>query len=98
VFRPFQPTLPSASGTVPNQACDLADEKSHGNPGRGEKATDIGAYIISEKVVEAFTRFQRRQRLDPNNSANIEIYEDQYRAYAKVLAEIKKLAKEDLGV
>lgn len=63
-----------------------------------EKATDIGAYIISERVVEALTRFQRRQRLDPDNSANIEIYEDEYRAYKKVLAEIKKLAKEDLGV
>lgn len=62
------------------------------------KATRVGAYLISEDVADSLRRLQKRPRLDPSNCAWFEIYEEEYDAHDKALTELRKLAKKDLGV
>ncbi len=63
-----------------------------------KKVTAIGAYIISDEVAEALTRLEARPRLDPAEYAFYEILDADHEAYTKTLAEVRRLAKKDLGV
>ena len=62
------------------------------------KTTGVGAYIISDEVADALARLQKRPRLDPKDCAWFEIYDAEYEAHKETLAEVRKLAKKDLGV
>lgn len=62
------------------------------------KATGVGAYIVSEEVAVSLARLQKRPRLDSKDYAWFEIYEAEYEAHKKALIEIRQLAKRDLRV
>ena len=62
------------------------------------KATGIGAYIISEEVAACLEKLQKRERLAPDDFAWFEIFDNEYEAHKKALAEIRRLAKNDLKV
>ena len=63
-----------------------------------KKATGVGAYIISDAVAVALARLEARPRLDPKECAWFELFDADYDAYKKTLAEIRELAKKDLRV
>lgn len=52
-----------------------------------KKATDIGAYIISDEVADALAKLQNRRRLDAN-CAWFDICDDEFEAYKETLAEV----------
>ena len=60
------------------------------------KATGIGAFIISDEVADALAKLQNRRRLDPKDCPWFEICNDEFGAYKKTLAEVKKLARKEL--
>lgn len=63
-----------------------------------KKATAVGAYIISDEVVMVLDALEGRPRLDPKKCAWFEVSDAECEAYSKALAEVRKLAKKDLGV
>jgi hypothetical protein len=62
------------------------------------KATGVGAFIISSRVAEALARLQSRPELDWEKTPTFEFYDHEREGYKAALAEIRELAKRDLGV
>ena len=63
-----------------------------------KKATRVGAYVISDEVVEVLDALQKRPRLDPKDCAWFEMFDADCEAYKKALSEVRRLAKKDLKV
>lgn len=62
------------------------------------KITDIGAFIISDKAVDALIKLQKRPRLKWEENAPWEIYEEESRHYRDALATIRTCARADLRI
>ena len=62
------------------------------------KALGIGAYIISDEVAKALARLEAPPQLDPDEASFFELYDADCAAYKEALAEVRRLAKKDLGV
>lgn len=62
------------------------------------KATSVGAYIISDEVVNVLSALEKRPRLDPNENPWFEIFDADCAAYRKALGDVRMLAKKDLKV
>lgn len=60
------------------------------------KATDIGAFYISQKAVELLYGLRSREQLDYFNEPRFEFYEREYKEHDKVLKKILVEAKQDL--
>ncbi len=63
-----------------------------------QKATDIGAFIISEKAAAALTDLRKRPRLKWEESPPWEIYEQEAEYYREALQKMRDCAKQDLNV
>ncbi len=61
------------------------------------KATDIGAFAISEKAAEALTNLRKRPRPDINEEPPWEIFEEDSKAYRDTLNVIRSCARSDLN-
>jgi hypothetical protein len=62
------------------------------------KAASVGAYIISDEVAKVLSALEKRPRLDPKDTAWVEIFDADYEAYKKALGDVRTLAKKDLRV
>ncbi|MDA1276735.1 MAG: hypothetical protein O2960_22180 [Verrucomicrobia bacterium] len=62
------------------------------------KATGVGAYIISDEVADVLTKLEARPHLDWEKTATFEFYDHEHEGYKAALAEVRRLAKKDLGV
>jgi hypothetical protein len=62
-----------------------------------KRATDIGAFVISESAQEILKELSERPRLEWEENPPWEIYEADYEAHQKALSRIVKIAKADLG-
>ncbi|MHC1763734.1 MAG: hypothetical protein AB9869_05420 [Verrucomicrobiia bacterium] len=60
--------------------------------------TGVGAYIISDEVANSLEKLRARPRLNPEEHAWSEVFEAEYDVLKKTLAEVRELAKKDLGV
>ena len=60
------------------------------------KATDIGAFYISEGSVQILQKLRKREQLDYYNEPKFEFYEQEYQEHEKALAELLKAAMQDL--
>jgi hypothetical protein len=63
-----------------------------------KKLTDIGAFVISEDATEVLERLRKRPKLDWDENPPWEIYEADLKHYREALAEIRELARKELGV
>jgi hypothetical protein len=62
------------------------------------KAKGIGAYIISDEVTQVLATLEKRPRLDEKECAFFELYDAEFEAYKKALADVRLLARKDLRV
>lgn len=62
-----------------------------------KRATDIGAFVISERAQEILKELSDRPRLEWEENPPWDIYEADYEAHQKALSQIVKIAKSDLG-
>ena len=63
-----------------------------------DKATTIGAYIISSEAATLLEEFRRRPGLDWDENPASDVYEDEAKSYTKALNDFRDIAKKDLGV
>ena len=62
------------------------------------KATNLGAYVISNDVAKALYDLRKRKRPDWNADPTEDVLGEATVAYSQALAKIRELAKKDLGV
>jgi len=62
-----------------------------------KKATDVGAFVISDKAQKVLIDLKERPKLNWREEPSWEIYESDYLAYRETLDKIVVLAKADLG-
>lgn len=60
------------------------------------KASDIGAFYISQNAVDVLHKLRSREQLDYHNDPRFEFYEQEYKEHDKALKELVGIAKEDL--
>ena len=60
------------------------------------KATDIGALYISERASQILQKLRSREQLDYYNEPKFEFYEQEYKEHEIALAELIKVAQQDL--
>lgn len=63
-----------------------------------QKATDIGAFVISEKAAAILAGLRTKPKLDWNETPSWEIYEADCNHYREALAQIRECARKDLNV
>ncbi|MBW1796035.1 MAG: hypothetical protein JRJ38_16705 [Deltaproteobacteria bacterium] len=61
-----------------------------------KKATDIGAFVISQEGAKVLEELRSRPKLDWNENPPWEIYDQDYEYYKKALENIVRVAKKDL--
>jgi hypothetical protein len=61
-----------------------------------QRATDIGAFAISEKAANVLTELRKRPKLDWEDNPPWEVFEEEARNYRDALASIRRCAREDL--
>lgn len=60
------------------------------------KATDIGAFYISQDAVDVLQKLKSREQLDYYNEPKFEFYEQEYKEHEKALNKLVDVAKHDL--
>lgn len=60
------------------------------------KATDIGAFYISQDAVDVLQKLRSREQLDYYNEPRFEFYEQEYKEYDKAMKKLVEVAKHDL--
>ncbi|QQG64553.1 hypothetical protein [Desulfobulbus oligotrophicus] len=60
------------------------------------KATDIGAFYISQEAIDILQELRRREQFDYFNEPRFEFYEQEYQEHDKALKELVEVAKRDL--
>ena len=60
------------------------------------KATDIGAFYISQKAVDILHELRNREQLDYYNEPKFDFYEQEYKEHDKALKKFVDEAKQDL--
>lgn len=60
------------------------------------KATDIGAFYISDRAYQILQKLREREKLDYYNEPKFEFYEQEYKEHESALAELIKVAVKDL--
>lgn len=60
------------------------------------KATDIGAFYISQKAVDILQELRNREQLDYYNEPKFDFYEQEYKEHDKALKKFVDEAKQDL--
>lgn len=63
-----------------------------------QRATDIGAFVISERAATILTELRKQPKLDWDENPPWEIYEANCDHYRKALASIRQCAIQDLRV
>ena len=63
-----------------------------------QKATEIGAYVISAEAADALSRLRYRPRPGMEEGDWYAVFASDRDAYTRALAEIRALAKADLGI
>ena len=63
-----------------------------------QKATDIGAFVISEKAAAILTELRNQPSLDWDTNPLSDVYEEDHKHYCEALQKIRQCAREDLGV
>jgi hypothetical protein len=63
-----------------------------------QRLTDIGAFVISDKVAEVLMDLRKRPRLKWDENPPWEVYEEESRHFREALSAIKRLAKQDLKI
>lgn len=60
------------------------------------KATDIGAFYISQDAVDVLQKLRSREQLDYYNEPKFEFYEQEYKEHEKAMQKLVEVAKHDL--
>lgn len=60
------------------------------------KATDIGAFYISQDAVDVLQKLRSREQLDYYNEPRFEFYEQEYKEHDKAMKKLVEVAKHDL--
>lgn len=60
------------------------------------KATDIGAFYICDRASQILQKLRKREQLDFYNEPKFEFYEQEYKEHKSALAELMKVALQDL--
>lgn len=60
------------------------------------KATDIGAFYISQKAMDILQKLRNREQLDYFNEPKFDFYEEEYKEHDKALKKLVDVAIEDL--
>ncbi|AUD77730.1 hypothetical protein CW740_00155 [Kangiella profundi] len=60
------------------------------------KATDIGAFYISQDAVDVLQKLRSREQLDYYNEPKFEFYEQEYKEHDKAMKKLVEVAKHDL--
>jgi hypothetical protein len=60
------------------------------------KATDIGAFYISQDSVDVLQKLRSREQLDYYNEPRFEFYEQEYKEHDKALRKLIEVARHDL--
>ncbi|MGY0565529.1 MAG: hypothetical protein ACW7DQ_18840 [Paraglaciecola chathamensis] len=60
------------------------------------KATDIGAFYISQDAVDVLQKLRSREQLDHYNEPRFEFYEQEYKEHDKAMKKLVEVAKHDL--
>jgi hypothetical protein len=60
------------------------------------KATDIGAFYISQDAVDVLQKLRSREQLDYYNEPKFEFYEQEYKEHEKAMKKLVEVTKHDL--
>ena len=63
-----------------------------------QRATDIGAFVISEKAAAILVELRKRPRLDWNENPPWDVFEEDCKYYRDAIQKVRQLAREDLKV
>jgi len=61
-----------------------------------EKATTVGAFVISDEAAKVLSNLQNRPRLSPDNTPSWEIYEQEAIHFNIALTQMRDCARKDL--
>jgi hypothetical protein len=83
---------------VPQQRFDELKARYESARSDVDRATSIGAYIISNEASEALTRYSKRPRLKWRDNAPFDFYDNEAVHCRTTLDRLRQLAKKDLKV
>ncbi|MFH1067865.1 MAG: hypothetical protein V1746_08195 [bacterium] len=88
----------SDSSKLSQKVIEELEEKSFQASKEIDKATGMGAFIISDEVSKVLHELKTREGVNPREEPWLSHCNDQWRAYQKTIDDIRRLAKKDLKV